>query len=228
MTLKIHKIFTQKKCLNFHPPSKQKTLTLEICRFFTPRSSCQTNQTLAPVHLEKNHFLTSANLGAWSSSRVGTKNGHQQIGWKNHRYRLKKYTLLIQAAETNALLRWKFQPKLLRQKTPYFSLASTFTVELTTLIMLHTLANEWDSLKAVCFLKVLWAPYIQYIGGMFSKIMCLDQKRDNEPTTEFGTFSWQQLGPLLKVKLLVGYMRNRLCRVGTVNSRRQCVLEPQL
>ena len=39
--------------------------------------------------------------------------------------------------------------------------------------------------------------------------------------------TWQPLGPLLKVKLLVGYMRSCLCRVGTVNSRRQSVLEPQ-
>ena len=44
---------------------------------------------------------------------------------------------------------------------------------------------------------------------------------------KFQICAWQPLGPLLKVKLLVGYMRSGLCRVGTVNSRRQSVLEPQ-
>ena len=40
--------------------------------------------------------------------------------------------------------------------------------------------------------------------------------------------SWQPLGPLLKVKLLVGYMRSCLCRVGTVNSRRHVKSHDQL
>ena len=36
----------------------------------------------------------------------------------------------------------------------------------------------------------------------------------------FLTLSWQPLGPLLKVKLLVGYMRVSMCRVGTADLRR--------